>query len=69
MQSWRQPDEVISWTVDTHRARLFEPTLMVSAPPGTKLHLEGPERTESTARQIHRSVSDTGGTALDYPRP
>jgi hypothetical protein len=42
VQNWRQPEEVLEWKVNLRRGGSYDATLMISAPAGTRVQVEGP---------------------------
>jgi hypothetical protein len=42
IENWRDPAQTFEWKVRVERAGKYEVTLMVSAPPGTPIGIEGP---------------------------
>jgi hypothetical protein len=42
VQGWRTPEQVFQWKLSVEHAGKYETTLMISAPPGTDLVVEGP---------------------------
>jgi hypothetical protein len=42
VQNWRDPQQSFEWTLDVKQAGRYGVTLMISAPPGSKVQVEGP---------------------------
>lgn len=61
VENWRQPEESFEWTVHVQRKGNYEVTLMVSAPAGTRLQIEGPK----DQLTCETSVASKGGYAWD----
>jgi hypothetical protein len=55
VQNWRQPEQVFEWNLKVQHSGSYDATLMISAPSGTRVQLEGPRNkvvcaTTATAR-------------------
>ena len=61
VQNWRLPDDTFEWTVNVKRKGTYEVTLMISAPVGTPIQVEGPKGNltcETTALPLSGSSWD-----------
>jgi hypothetical protein len=65
VEDWRTPEQEFSWEVDAIKAGRYEVTLMVSAPAGSVLHLDGPKN----SIELTTSQPAKGGYAWDRITP
>jgi hypothetical protein len=55
VEGWNEPQQSFEWSVSAKRSGRYEVTLMVSAPPGTVLNIQGPRnRLQCTTTEIKK---------------
>ena len=70
VQNWRDPQQSFEWTVQVEQAAQYETTLMVSAPPGREIEIQGPRnQLQLVSQQAHPEYFGFNWNRITLPAP